>query len=335
MKKSKLLLMTLLVFILSIALVACGKDDEDKEDKDKDDPKATVSAQAGEDGKDENKDEDKDNKEVTAVTIAQDFVEAFIDMKKIDSISVDAKLALDVTMAGTPVKMSGDVVIEMTKEPVMKMVVNLSANDVDGAMEDMKVEAYAFMEDGKPFMVMNDPTGATEGYQKYNAEDVEGDLATSLADIATSLSEMDMSEVNKDDVLKQVETSFASIEAVVGELKITQEGDNNVIAGKITEEMIDTAVQSLGSAVEGADQYAAMLPEGFGGIDYSLSFNKDTGLFDAMKIDFSALAKALVAEQDGTAGENYIEVGFGFNDVSEIKVPDAELVEVPTADTLE
>lgn len=362
MKKTRLLLMALLVFVLSIALVACSKDEEkDDDDKETSAPKATVEAQhnnvaatdkeeadkedddkedvdAGkEDADDQNdKEDDKetqtgtDSSDVTVVTLAKNWIGGVIDDKKVDSISFDGKAVLDMKYQGTAIKLDAVLNVEITKEPlVMKMNIDMSG-DLAGTPADMKQEAYVILEDGKAYMIMSDPTGQSEGFFKYSAEDVEQeDMVESMTDIAEAFEEMDFATVNKDEILSKIDELVKPYMDVIGTFEIVEENGEYVLAGTITEEQINDAIGAVSDAAgedAGIDMYAAMLPKGYGGIDYRLTFDKDTCALNSAKIDFSKLAKAFV----GDAGENYIEIGVGINDVSAITVPEAQEADLST-----
>ena len=348
MKKSKLLLMTLLVFMLSIALVACGKDEkkDDDDDKETSAPKATVEADADKEDADdkENADADKEDADkedadkedepsvdaeaVTVVTLAKNWVGSIIDSQKIDSMSMGGSAVLDMTNQGAQLKMDASVDIEITKEPlVMKMIFDING-DAAGTPMTMKLDAYAVVEDGKAYLIMNDPTGANEGYFKFAAEDLDADdMVESMTEMAEAFEDMDFSTIDKEDTLKELDKLLAPYEDTLGSIKVVEEGGKYVIAGTITEEqindIIDTAKDAAGEAADGLDSYLAMIPKGYGGIDYRIEFDKNSGAFESFKIDFSKLAKALVGE----AGQNYVEINFGLDDVSTITVPEAELAD--------
>lgn len=358
MKKSKLLLMTLLVFVLSIALVACGKDEKKDDDDDTETkaPKATVEANNDADTEedadtdadadadadtdadtdadadaDADTDVDANTGEVTVVTLAKNWIGSVIDSKQVDSMSLGGKAVLDMTNAGQKMALDATLDIEITKDPlVMKMVMDMSG-DMAGTPMDMKMDAYVVIEDGKAYMIMNDPTGEKEGYFKFAAEDLGADdMVSSMTDMAEAFEELDFSSVNKDDVLKQIDELTAPYADAIGTIKVAEEGNEYVIAGTITEEQINTVIESAkemaGDAASGVDTYLSMIPEGYGGIDYRVAFDKTTGAFSSAKVDFSKLAKALIGE----AGQNYVEVNLGLNDVSTITVPEAELADPAT-----
>ena len=369
MKKSKLLLMTLLVFVLSIALVACSKDEKkDDDDKETSAPKATVEANnnvadTDDDNKkpvtdnntgaddnntgaddnntgaddnntgadDNNGGEDKpavDTEDATVVTLVKNWVGSLIDAGKIDSMSMGGKAVLDMAYQGAAIKLDAAIEIDITKSPlVMKMLVDMSG-DAAGTPMNMKLDCYAVIENGEAFIIMNDPTGASDGYFKFAAEDVDaGDLVDSMTEMAESFEDMDFSSYDKEEVLKQMDEALAPYADVIGAVKVVEEGDEYVIAGTITEEQInevlEAAMDAAGDEVAGLEAYLSMIPEGYGGIDYRIAFDKNSGAFSSAKVDFSKLVKAFTGE----AGQNYVEITFGLDDVASINVPNAELAD--------
>ena len=335
--------MTLLVFVLSIALVACGKDEKKDDDDDKETkaPKATVEAETP-DADTETPDaetpdaetpdtETPDAGDATVTTLVKNWVGSLIDSKKVDSMSMGGKLVLDMTNQGSKMKLDAVADIEITKDPiVMKMAFDIDG-DAAGTPMDMKLDAYVVLEDGKAYMIMNDPTGANPGYFKFAAEDLDADdMVESMTEMAEAFEEMDFSTLDKEEVLKELDEALAPYADVLNTFKVVEEGGKYVIAGTITEEQINTAIESAkslaGDAAASVDSYLAMIPKGYGGIDYKISFDKTTGAFESAKVDFSKLAKALIGE----AGENYVEINLGFNDVSTITVPNAELTDPST-----
>ena len=243
-------------------------------------------------------------------------------------MSMGGKAVLDMTNQGQKLALNASVDIEITKDPlVMKMDMNLGG-DTAGTPMDMKMDAYVVLEDGKAYMIMNDPTGAQEGYFKFAAEDLGADdMVESMTQMAESFEDLDFSSINKEDALKEIDELVAPYSDIIGTFKVAEEGSEYVIAGTITEEQINSAIESVkGLAGENAaslDSYLAMIPEGYGGIDYRIAFDKTSGAFTTAKVDFSKLAKALVGE----AGQNYVEINVGLNDVATITVPQAELAD--------
>ena len=246
-------------------------------------------------------------------------------------MSMGGSAVLDMTNQGSKLKLDALVDVEITKDPlVMKMVFDVNG-DMAGTPMTMKMDAYVVLEDGKAYMIMNDPTGANAGYFKFAAEDLDADdMVESMTEMAEAFEEMDFSAIDKDEVLKELDEALAPYADVLNTFKVVEEGGKYVIAGTITEEQINTAIESVkslaGDAASQVDSYLAMIPEGYGGIDYKFTFDKASGAFESAKVDFSKLAKALVGE----AGENSISINLGFNDVSTITVPEAELTDPST-----
>ena len=389
MKKSKLLLMTLLVFMLSIALVACGKDEKkDDDDKETSAPKATVEADNNaDDNKEDNKEEvnnkvdadnkedagdadnkedagdadnkedagdadnkedagdadnkedagDADNKEdagdastgdATVITLAKNWLGSVIDAGKVESMSMGGKAVIDLAYQGAAVKLNASMDIDVTKDPlVMQMLIDMSG-DAAGTPMNMKLDCYAVVENGEAFLIMNDPTGASEGYFKFAAEDIDaGDLVDSMTEMAKSFEDMDFSTIDKEEALKELDELLAPYADVVGAVKVVEEGGEYVIAGTITEEQINAAIEAAktaaGDQAASLETYISMIPKGYGGIDYRIAFDKSSGAFKSAKVDVSKLVKAFTGE----AGENYVEINFSLDDVSSITVPEAELAD--------
>lgn len=372
MKKSKLLLMTLLVFVLSIALVACGKDEKkDDDDKETSAPKATIEADNKvEDNKDdENKPstdaetnepstdtnepstdaetdkpedgevskpedgEDAGNTDVntedaTVITLAKNWLGSVIDAGQIDSMSMGGKAVIDLAYQGSAVKLNASMDIDVTKDPlVMKMLIDMSG-DAAGTPMNMKLDCYAVVENGEAFLIMNDPTGASEGYFKFAAEDIDaGDLVDSMTEMAKSFEDMDFSTIDKEEALKELDELLAPYADAIGAVKVVEEGGEYVIAGTITEEQINAAIEAAktaaGDQAASLETYISMIPKGYGGIDYRIAFDKSTGAFKSAKVDVSKLVKAFTGE----AGENYVEINFALDDVTSITVPEAELAD--------
>ncbi len=353
--------MTLLVFMLSIALVACGKDEKkDDDDKETSAPKATVEADKDADKEDaddkadaedkedaDNKDdaedkEDADNKDdeddkeepsvdtedATVVTLAKNWIGSVIDAGKVDSMSMGGKAVIDLAYQGSAIKLDAAVEIDITKSPlVMKMLVDMKG-DAAGTPMDMKLDCYAIVEDGEAYIIMNDPTGANEGYFKFAASDLDSDdMVESMTEMAEAFEEMDFTTIDKEEALKEMDELLAPYEDILGSVKVVEEGGEYVIAGTITEEQINEAIEAAkkaaGDAAAGLDTYLAMIPKGYGGIDYRIAFDKNTGAFTSAKVDVSKLVKAFTGE----AGQNYVEITFGLDNVPTIKVPDAELAD--------
>lgn len=336
MKKKKYLLLTLLVLTLALAMIACGKDKKKSSDDDDDDDKTTkteATAKPGKDDTEDNKTEETQKPEETENTeetqkpeettepapagddvtaVLTQAAEALKGLGKVTSCSIGADLDANVTYSGKNVAAKGTVTIDVTVDPaVMKIVI-----DANAMGQAMKYNVYASKEDGKWYITV-DMNGQM---MKMDADKAKEGTSAQLDKAFAQIAEADLSKQDT----SQLTTILEQYKDKLGGLKVANEGGKIVISGTISEETIKTLVQSLSALNKNLSQVGAMLPAGFGGIDFSFSFDESTKLFDSFGIDLSKLADALT-QQTGSVAKLSVKVAY--NSVSSIEVPAAQEVD--------
>lgn len=339
MKKRKYLLLTLLVLVLAFAMIACGKDKKSKnKDNDDDDDKTTKTEATEKPGKD-NEDEDTKTEDKTEDKTSEDektedktpedqptpvasddsvagvlmnAAEALKGLGKVTSCSVAAEVDANVTYQGKTVVAKGTVGVDATVDPaVMKIVI-----DANAMGQNIKYNIYCTKEDGKWFMVM-DMNGQL---MKVDADQAKAGTSQKMEEAFAKIAGADLSTQDT----APLKAALEKYGDMLKDLKVSKDGGKIVIGGTISEDAIKKAVQLVSSLNKNATQLGAMLPAGFGGIDFSLTFDESTKLFESFSIDLSKLADAFT-QQTGSVAKATIKVSY--NNVSKIDVPEAQLID--------
>lgn len=313
-----------LVAGLSLSMVTgCGSKSDD-DNKDKDDK---VQEQDKDNNKDSDKDTEKDSdkdeaqdEEVTADSISQEFAESNFSDIKLDGTSVKFIVDVEAKSGEETMKANANVKLDIRTNPeLIKMTADVSG---DG-MEEMDIEGYLFVEDGKLFVEMRNEDGT---YKKAAIQEDGVDDALAL------IPEDDKTLFTKED-----------IEAMAEQLKGLDSVGKNTVDGKeydtletkIAEKDISSTIDALiptivgsigeqyGISEETVDVYKEMIPKGYGDVTVDVYF--DEGIFSGASIDLSNLVKS-ASEDDGAKCK--ISVIFGYNDTTEITIPEATEAEL-------
>lgn len=286
----KKIVSAVLLITMSVSLVACG---------DKDKAKTAESKEA----------------DLSASEVISKMSEASVDVKGIDakaSINLDASVKSGDEEASMAIK--GDMTVKATEDPLTAYVNADMSVEADTDSQDMKYEVYCVLEDDE--------------YKVYFGNDSDGWMKTemSLDELGIDMSSITGSMEGLDELY-----SDENIEEYFDELKVTEKKVNGKacysVKGNLSDELLNTSIESLGSLIVGESFNAEDIPDIT--ITVEICTDKETNLPAAFYIN-------------AEVGENeYVdlkkcEMSIEYNgyDVDEITVPEDALNGIDISESL-